>query len=66
MKTCSNIPGDDVIGSVETKTARINTNPLPPIDSACLLRGLNEVQIVHGDSVYTLRKTKQDKLILTK
>ena len=31
-----------------------------------LLRGRNELQIVHQDQVYVLRLTRNDKLILTK
>lgn len=66
MKTSSNLPGDDASVSAQAKTVCISAKNLPLIDSASLLRGLNEVRIVHGDSVYTLRRTKQDKLILTK
>ncbi len=66
MKTGSNITDSDATGNAETKTACSSTQVLPPINSVSLLRGLNEVRIVHGDSVYTLKRTKQDKLILTK
>lgn len=34
--------------------------------SASLLNGQREVLIQHGDSVYRLRHTSNDKLILTK
>ncbi len=37
-----------------------------PIDSKSLLQGQKEVIIRHGDVEYRLRKTSQDKLILTK
>ncbi|WP_066097814.1 hemin uptake protein HemP [Xanthomonas massiliensis] len=36
------------------------------IDSAALLKGGREVLIRHGDKVYRLRHTSNDKLILTK
>ncbi|WP_334180223.1 hemin uptake protein HemP [Pseudoxanthomonas sp.] len=47
---------------------------LPPIavrdedvlDSGTLLKGQREVLIRHGDRVYRLRHTSNDKLILTK
>lgn len=38
----------------------------PPIDSATLLHGYNQVLIRHGGRTYTLRLTRGDKLILTK
>ncbi|WP_411832867.1 hemin uptake protein HemP [Pseudoxanthomonas mexicana] len=36
------------------------------LDSAALLKGRREVLIRHGDRVYRLRHTSNDKLILTK
>jgi len=40
---------------------------LPPrIESAQLLRGQRTVEIEHGEQRYTLRVTKDNKLILTK
>jgi len=36
------------------------------LDSAALLKGQREVLIRHGDRVYRLRHTSNDKLILTK
>lgn len=36
------------------------------LDSDALLRGTREVLIRHGDEVYRLRHTRNDKLILTK
>lgn len=36
------------------------------LDSHALLRGSREVLIRHGDEVYRLRHTRNDKLILTK
>ena len=38
----------------------------PAIESNALLRGTREVLIRHGDEVYRLRHTRNDKLILTK
>jgi hemin uptake protein HemP len=36
------------------------------VSSGEILRGQQEMHINHGDSVYTLRVTRQGKLILTK
>ncbi len=36
------------------------------LDSKALLQGEKEIIIMHGDVEYRLRKTAQDKLILTK
>jgi hemin uptake protein HemP len=36
------------------------------LDSESLLRGHREILIRHGDKVYRLRHTSNDKLILTK
>ncbi|MCD7098221.1 hemin uptake protein HemP [Stenotrophomonas sp. MMGLT7] len=36
------------------------------LDSEALLKGRREVLIQHGDRVYRLRHTSNDKLILTK
>lgn len=38
----------------------------PAVDSQRLLQGRNEVLIRHGNEVYRLRHTRNDKLILTK
>lgn len=38
----------------------------PSVDSAQLLRGQRTVDIEHGDQHYTLRVTRDNKLILTK
>ena len=41
--------------------------PAPrPLDSAQLFNGREEIQIVHGNDTYRLRRTRQGKLILTK
>ena len=37
-----------------------------PLDSAVLLGGHDEVEIVHQGETYRLRRTRQGKLILTK
>ncbi len=39
---------------------------MPLVESAHLLHGQREVLIRHGDEVYRLRHTRNDKLILTK
>lgn len=36
------------------------------VDSRVLLNGAREIEIVHGDKVYRLRHTRNDKLILVK
>jgi hemin uptake protein HemP len=36
------------------------------LDSAALLGSRNEVEITHQGETYRLRRTRQDKLILTK
>ncbi len=53
--------------------ARLLSGPLPTfastapvVDSRQLLRGAREIEIVHGDKVYRLRHTRNDKLILVK
>jgi len=38
----------------------------PAVESDALLRGTREVLIRHGNEVYRLRHTRNDKLILTK
>ncbi len=40
--------------------------PLVLLDSGQLMQGRNEVLIRHGDEIYRLRHTRNDKLILTK
>ncbi len=50
-----------------TPTAGTTQPGLPPrIDSTQLLCGNKTVEIEHGGQRYTLRVTKDDKLILTK
>ncbi len=52
----------------------LNVSPLqavtptatPSVESRNLLQGANEVVIHHGNEVYRLRHTRNDKLILTK
>jgi len=39
---------------------------LPCLDSHALLAGAREVLIRHGDELYRLRHTRNDKLILVK
>ena len=40
--------------------------PEPTFSSEALLKGRREILIQHGDRVYRLRHTSNDKLILTK
>ncbi len=40
--------------------------PVETVDSLRLLHGHRELLIRHGDEVYRLRHTRNDKLILTK
>ncbi|KAF1694283.1 hemin uptake protein HemP [Pseudoxanthomonas koreensis] len=54
----------------QAEPARLAT-PLPGsddvvLDSAQLLKGRREILIRHGDKLYRLRHTSNDKLILTK
>jgi hemin uptake protein HemP len=46
---------------IETATAVV-----PVIDSQDLFRGGKQLMILHAGQVYTLRQTKDNKLILTK
>ncbi|QNN71488.1 hemin uptake protein HemP [Thermomonas carbonis] len=45
---------------------RITPVMTPTVESRSLLKGCNEVLIHHGNEVYRLRHTRNDKLILTK
>ena len=55
-------------------TSRAMTEPPPPppkdprplLRSQDILAGVREVRILHGEDVYLLRLTSNDKLILTK
>ena len=46
--------------------AQRTPTPEPDFSSQALLQGRREILIRHGDSVYRLRHTSNDKLILTK
>lgn len=54
----------------DTVPAPIRQLPQPPVASIVssgeILRGQQELHIHHGDSIYTLRITRQGKMILTK
>lgn len=62
--------------AAHTSSMSTHSRPLPPASllaagvaelcSSELLRGAREVVIRHGDQVYRLRHTRNDKLILTK
>jgi hemin uptake protein HemP len=45
--------------------SRRNTAPRT-VELAALLQGANELRIAHGEALYVLRLTRQNKLILTK
>ncbi len=57
-----------------TRRVVLNVTPLqavapsamPSVESRNLLQGASEVLIQHGNEVYRLRHTRNDKLILTK
>ena len=52
-----------------TLSLRERPRPLQPeetFDSGALLKGRREILIRHGDRIYRLRHTSNDKLILTK
>ena len=52
-----------------TLRQRSSLRPIPAVttlDSEALLKGGREVLIQHGDRIYRLRHTSNDKLILTK
>lgn len=42
------------------------TCPPDPIPADLLFQGYQEIRIAHGDEIYRLRLTRNDKLILTK
>ncbi|KAF1719387.1 hemin uptake protein HemP [Pseudoxanthomonas wuyuanensis] len=57
--------------TAETLSLRARSAPQPQpadeaLDSDSLLKGRREILIRHGDRVYRLRHTSNDKLILTK
>lgn len=66
------IPNVTALPMLDTRSLRERLS-LPPVarggealDSDALLKGQREVLIRHGDRVYRLRHTSNDKLILTK
>ena len=53
----------------QTLSLRERPRPAQPeetFDSEALLKGRREILIRHGDRIYRLRHTSNDKLILTK
>lgn len=59
------------LSKVEPLSLRDRLPPRPvfaeeALDSQALLKGQREILIRHGDKVYRLRHTSNDKLILTK
>ncbi len=63
---------NDVHDALHARPARGTVLHLPraaeprEFDSAQLLRGERELRIRHGNEIYRLRHTRNDKLILTK
>ncbi|WP_233198551.1 MULTISPECIES: hemin uptake protein HemP [Luteimonas] len=54
-------------GNVHQLSTRVGEPvELRDLDSALLLQGQREVRIRHGNEIYRLRHTRNDKLILTK
>ena len=56
-------PFDEGVVRREPNTGRLLS---APVNSGDILRGRHELQINHGGAIYTLRVTRQGKLILTK
>lgn len=50
----------------QTADATLNAVPTPCIDSRELMRGGRLIEILHAGQRYTLRLTRENKLILTK
>lgn len=61
-------PDDKILTASATIVARrVTQTPAPPVhDARRLLAGGGEARIVLDDAIYTLRITRQGKLILTK
>jgi hemin uptake protein HemP len=49
-----------------TSSQRQQLSSVGTVTSGEVLRGQQELHINHGDAIYTLRVTRQGKLILTK
>ena len=60
------LPRPQNLPLVERIPASMVGPPLESVTSQHLLNGRREVLIRHGESVYRLRHTSNDKLILTK
>ena len=54
------------LGTPPAEPARGHGGAAETVDSLRLLHGHRELLIRHGDEVYRLRHTRNDKLILTK
>lgn len=48
------------------KIEELNPARPPRVESIDLMRGGSQVHILHAGQTYTLRRTKENKLILTK
>ncbi len=60
------LPNVEPLSLRDRMTARPAAITNEPLDSHVLLKGEREVLIRHGDKIYRLRHTSNDKLILTK
>ena len=60
------LPMVDTLTLRERLAAPAAPRDVDALDSETLLKGQREVLIRHGDRVYRLRHTSNDKLILTK
>ncbi|MBD8526132.1 hemin uptake protein HemP [Pseudomarimonas arenosa] len=52
--------------NTDLNTSKQVAPPMAALNSRELLRGERELLIFHGDQLYRLRHTRNDKLILTK
>lgn len=61
------IAGIETIKLLPTlKITELEAALIPVVDSQELLRGGNQLKILHAGQIYILRQTKDKKLILTK
>ncbi|WP_441817137.1 hemin uptake protein HemP [Lysobacter sp. TAF61] len=66
LKPRSDRPAPPITAAFDALSASGLTLAASLVESDDLLRGGREVLIRHGDEVYRLRHTRNDKLILTK
>lgn len=73
IKETFSTPIESRVMNTESNTEKPNPAPAAmgesgnsPLPSQAILQGRNEVRIAHSGCVYSLRVTRQGKLILTK